>query len=464
MRNLFLSVAMLATAGCTVGPDYAQRAPKVGPEWVEPADAGPVDLSWWESFGDATLANLVKKAVAANLDIAEAQARLAEARANRDAAAGRQLPDARAVGSATENQVSENGQLPVANIPGFDRRYSLFDLGFDASWEIDLWGRNRRSLEAAQARAAAAAESARAVRLRVIAEVVRNYIDLRAAQARLQVAEQNGRVLGEIGRVAQLRFAAGEANRLEATRAATDAAAAAGVIPALRAEERAAAYNLALLTGEAPEMALGLLARAELPSPPPAIAAGLRSELLARRPDVRQAERELAAATADIGVATADLVPRFSLLGSLGQQARDAGDLLSGSSTRFSIGPSFSWPIFSGGRIRAQIRGADARAQAAAIRYDKAVLEALRDSETAINRFAMARQSRGQAEAAEQAARETLGLARRRFQAGEDNRLDALRAEAAYEAAARQLADARALELAAAAALYKALGGGWQQP
>ncbi|HVJ02399.1 MAG TPA: TolC family protein, partial [Sphingomonas sp.] len=198
-----------------------------------------------------------------------------------------------------------------------------------------------------------------------------------------------------------------------------------------------------------------------LPVAPDAILVGVRSELLQRRPDVRRAERELAAATADVGVATADLFPRFSLFGSLGQQARDPADLFSGDSTRLQIGPSFSWPIFSFGRIRAQIRASDARAQGAAARYEKAVTGALSDSEAAINRFLNARAALAEAEAA--FAREQAGfaLAGQRAARGEDDRLTLERARQSLLAAQRGRDQARAAKAQAAAALYKSLGGGW---
>jgi outer membrane protein TolC len=188
----------------------------------------------------------------------------------------------------------------------------------------------------------------------------------------------------------------------------------------------------------------------------------LRSDLLRRRPDIRRAERELAAATADVGVATAELFPRFSLLGGVGFQARDVGDLFSGDSLRFQLGPSLRWPIFSGGRIRAQIRAADARADSALIRYERAVLAALSDSETAINRYAAAGETRAERDAARGAASEGVDLVRRRYRAGEDDLTALLQAQLAKSAAERLEIQARSAELQQFAALYKALGGGWE--
>jgi len=198
-----------------------------------------------------------------------------------------------------------------------------------------------------------------------------------------------------------------------------------------------------------------------IPEPPSTIVSGVRSELLERRPDIRRAERELAAATADIGVATADLFPRFSLLGSVGLQAREPGDLLSEGSGRVMVGPSFSWPIFSGGRIRARIRGADARAEGAAARYDRAVIGALAESESAANRFANATSAAAEASAALERETRAYRLTEMRVEQGEDDRLALMRARLRMVEARSRERNAAEARTTAAVALYKALGGGW---
>jgi len=454
-----------ALAGCTVGPDYKRPetpAASTG-KWLEPGAPGQVDLAWWNAFGDAQLSALVERAIAGAPDLKEARARLAEARANRDAVVGGRLPTVSASGSATENRISKNGQLPIGQIPGVDREFRLFDLGFDASWEIDLWGRRTRQTQAANARAEAAEYGQRDVMLTLIAELARSYFDLRAAQADAATAEATATADADLARLTRLRSDAGEASTLDAERADAAARASASAVPNARAQAAAAAYRIAALLGVAPEEAVpGLVATAPLPASPDAILVGVRSELLERRPDIRQAERELAAATADVGVATADLFPRFSLIGGIGQQARTPGDLFSGDSTRLQIGPSFSWPIFSGGTIRAQIRAADARADAAAARYEKAVTGALSDSESAINRFLNARASEADAAASLERERAAFALAERRASSGEDDRLTLLRAQESLLAAQRRADQARATKGQAAIALYKSLGGGWK--
>lgn len=461
MRFNILPLLLLASA-CTVGPEYVRPATRVAPDWVGRGVPGQVDTIWWRQFDDPVLTGLVERAIADSPDLRQATARLAEARANRDAAAGGRLPTVGATGSATENRLSENGQLPVANIPGFERDFSLFDLDFDASWEIDLMGRTTRQIEGAQARAEAAEAARVDVLVTLIAEVARSYADLRLAQADAMTLQAAADTDGEIARLTGLRFNAGEASRLERDNAESASRASAAAVPDARARIAAATYRIGVLVGATPEeIAPELAPTGPIPASPDEILVGVRSELLQRRADVRRAERELAAATADIGIATADLYPRFSLLGGFGQQARYTGDLFSGSSTRFQIGPSFSWPIFSGGTIRANIRAADARAEGAAAAFDKAVLSALADSETAINRFLDARTASLEANAALDRQRAAFGLAEQRFAQGEDDRLTLARARQSLTAAEARANAATAAQMQAAIALNKALGGGW---
>ncbi len=458
-----VAIASLLTAGCAVGPDYRRPEPRVAAAWMEPVALGEVDTAWWRAFGDAGLDALIDRAIASAPDVREARARLAEARANRDAARGGRLPIAQAGGSATRNRLSENGQIPIGNIPAFSRDFSLFDIGFDAAWEIDLWGGQRRRAEAAAARADAALWGRRDAMLMLVAEVARSYVDLRAAQADLAVAEEGLAAQTELARLVGLRFAAGEAARGDADRADAQRAGAEAARDRMAAQASAAAYRIAALLGVPPEdIVPGLRAAGPIPAPPATIVSGVRSDLLERRPDVRQAERALAAATADIGAAKADLFPRFSLMGGIGQQARDTGDLTSGTSTRFSVGPSFSWPIFAGGRIRAQARAAGARADGAAARYDKAVAGALADSESAANRFANATSAATAARAALARESSAFDLAHLRADRGEDDRIALMRARIALAAARQDDHDAARARAEAAIALYKALGGGWR--
>jgi NodT family efflux transporter outer membrane factor (OMF) lipoprotein len=457
-------LALSAVGGCAVGPDY--KTPSVEPgasnAWLTPAGAGEVDETWWRALEDPLLAELVAAAVSGNKDLDEASARLREVRANRDVVRGRGGPQVGVTGGATENRLSANGQLPVANIPGFDPQFAIYDAGSDASWELDLWGATRRAVEAADARVGVAAEARRGVVLQIIAETVRAYIDLRTAQSLQASTLADARTQEAVAGLVAERLGVGAASRLDLMRAQTQARATAAAIPGFDSDADAAAFRLALLVGQPPEALYARLRKPQdLPSTPVHVGVGLRSDLLLRRPDIRQAERDLAASTADIGAANAELFPRITLLGGLGQQARTSGDLFSNDSLRFQVGPALRWPIFSAGRIRAQVRAADARTDAAGARYERAVLAALADSETAINRFAAAGRTRAERDAALDDAAEAVTLARRRYQAGEDDLTVVLQAQSAFSVAERQSVQARASELQFLAALYKALGGGW---
>jgi NodT family efflux transporter outer membrane factor (OMF) lipoprotein len=461
--NLRPLLPLLLLSACTVGPDYVPPKPKgAAGAWIEPATPGAVDLAWWDRFGDAQLSALVQRAIASAPDIREAEARIAEARADRDAAAGGKLPTVSASAAANENVISETGLLPIGKLPGVAREFPLYDLGFDASWELDLWGRNRRQVQAAGARLEAADYAKRDVMLTLIGELVRSYLDLRAAQADRHTLQAQAASDAELARLTHMRFDHGEATQIDLANAEGAARTSAGAVPDADARAAAAAYRIATLLGAPPEDVVpALKADAPLPASPDTILTGVRSELLERRPDVRHAERELAAATADIGVATADLFPRFSLVGSLGQQSRTVTDLFSSASTRLQVGPSISWPIFSAGTIRAQIHSADARADAAAVEYEKAVATALSDSESAINRFLNARTTAEESAVALDRAKASFALAERRAQQGEDDRLALERARQGMLAAGRRADQANAAKATAAAALYKALGGGW---
>lgn len=458
-----LAALAIGLSGCTVGPDYQRPLINVAETWIGPVGGAEVDAAWWRKFDDPLLIELVDAAIVGNKDLEEASARLREARANRDAILGRELPQASVSAAATENRLSENGLLPVGKVPGLGPNLSTFDTGFDASWEIDLWGGTRRAVESAEARAQSAEEARRAVVMQVIAEVVRSYIDLRTAQALKVSATVDAKAQADIARLIADRLRVGLASRVDLVRAETQARSTAAAIPAHDSDAAAAAFRIALLVGRPPESLYAQLREpSQLPTADVEIAAGLRSDLLRRRPDIRQAERDLAASTAEVGVATAELFPKFSLLGGVGLQARSTGDLFSSDSLRFQVGPSLRWPIFSGGRIRAQIRAADARTDAAEARYERAVLSALSDSETTINRYVAAGFVLEERAGAHNAAAEAVELMRERYTAGEEDLTALLQAQVAFSASDRLLVQARAARLQQLAALYKALGGGWE--
>lgn len=454
---VLLMTALLC--GCAVGPRYSAPKATAPDAWLEDAPAGSPPARWWETFHDAELNRLMTLAEAGSLDLAQAKARLAEARAATDAARGAALPAGAATASYSHNRLTQNGEIPISHIPGFRPDFSLFDGGFDASWEVDLWGRQRRAVQAARARAESAEADRRDTLLRLRAEVARRYFTLRADQAILESARADVEAQARTAELARRRFQGGEANRFDLDRSEAQARATAATVPGLEADTRDDAFAITQLLGRRPEeLADELLRPAPLPQAPETIAVGLRSDMLRRRPDIAKAERDLAAATADTGAAVAALFPSLSLTGAIGQQSQSIGDLTLASSNRFQAGPSLSWPILQMGTLRAQVRAARARGDSAAARYQAAVLAALEDSESALNRFSRAIGTEREAQAALTAAREAETLARQRYAAGEDDLTPVLAAQSAADEAARSLSQARLGRDVSAVSLFKALG------
>ncbi len=461
-------VALLVPGACTVGPDY--HRPAVAGEaapWAlaAGANAGAPDLAPWARLGDPVLADLVARALAANPDLKEAEARLDEARAQLGLARAGRLPQAELTGSAQQTQTSLNGQFPAGSIPFYRRDFALYDAGFDASWEIDLWGAQRRAVESARAQLASADARMADTRLRIVAEVVRGYAQLRGSQALLAATQDDAMAQAELASLTRQRLAAGESARIDETRAREQSRTARAPVAGLETDVAAATATLALLTGRPPEAVAPLAtAMAPLPALPGYPPVGTRADMLRRRPDVRAAEADLASATAAIGMETANLYPRLTLNGGADFQSRNPADLPSGNSLGFAVGPRFAWALFDAGRVRARIHAADARADAAAARYVKAVLAALADSETAINRYAAWTTTVAEREAALAASRQSYEQAQARTRAGEDDRLALLQAQSALSGATRAAVQAHQAAFEAYAAMIKALGGGWEAP
>ncbi|HZU63846.1 MAG TPA: efflux transporter outer membrane subunit [Novosphingobium sp.] len=463
----FLSVTLLlgACAGLSGKGRPDGPVPQVAGAdggWIDGAPAGPMAAGWWQALGDPQLDGLIAQGLAASPDVAEAEAKLRSARAALAATRARALPQLDASGSATTNAQSANGMIPfgrLSQFPGITRSYDLFDAGFDASWEIDIWGARAAATRAAAARGDMAAAQRDGVRLTLAAEIARTYTQMRADQARRANWEGQEAALAALATLQQARLAAGEATRDEALAATQRLESARAQLAGARGDATADAYALAQLTGQPPEALAGLIGTAApLPAAPAVALVGLRSDVLARRPDVRGAVADLAAAHADVKAARAALFPSLSLTGSVGQQARTTGTFTAADSTRYSLGPSLHWPVFAGGQLRAQLRGARADADAAAARYGKAVLTALADSETAANRLARAADASAAAASAASAAEATGALADARFIQGEDSRAQALEARLAALSADNAAISARAAHTAAYVALGKALG------
>lgn len=461
--RLIATLPLLALAACKVGPNYERPQSAASTEWLEPAATAPVEARWWAQFEDARLTSLIDQALKESPDLAQATARIAEARAMREAAQGGRMPQVQMTRDTTLNRISENGQFPVANIPGFDTTFPLIDSGFDATWEMDSWGKASREVERARAAEDAAQWAKRDAIVSLTGEIARTYVEFRLAQEQLEIARVELEAATAIARLSTLRAEAGEGTRIEANQATAEREAREAARLKAQAEVAGAAYRLAALVGVAPERLVPelLATTGAVPQAPDTIASGIRSDLLERRPDIRVAERELAAAVAGVGVATADLYPRFTLMGSVGVQAQEPGDLLSEASLRYTLGGFFRWPILSFGRIRAQIRAADARADGKAAAYEAAVVRALAETEGAANRFGASAMANSRSEDALRRERTAFDLSRMLFERGETNRLQFEQARLRLAQAERNDAEARSAKASAAIALYKALAGGW---
>jgi len=463
---LLLGSALLA-ACAAVGPDYrAPPAVDTGTGWTQPVGtATSVDLArWWSGLGDPVLERLIDTALARNLDLRLAAARIDEARALRDRVAGERTPVVSAGASVNRRRQSENGPLPVGSIPGLDATQTIHDAGFDAAWEADLFGAKRRALEGAGARLQASEVEAQGVHLRIVAEVARAWFtavgsghELRSQQATLQSLQQTVELVRK-------RADLGDASAADVETAQAQWAAANAALPELRARQRAAVLSLGVLLGAPPEQELALLDAAPSALELRALPVGERADVLRRRPDVLAAERQLAASTADIGVATTELFPKLSIGASGGFQALSTGDWFDASSARFSILPMISWRLFDGGRVRAEIRAREAAAQQAALAYEQAVLTALADAERALGDYHASLDTLQRRQVALDATRRSHGHARVRFEAGDIALVELLATERLLHEAETSSARADTAAAVQLVALYKALGGGWDAP
>ncbi len=456
--------------------------------------AAPV-TDWWHTFHDPELDWLVDHAVRSNLDLQLAAARIRQARYERALVAGQDTPALAANASYTHLRISKNG-LPLPGASGggvtplstgqiaadtsaggsgaaassgdsdglgIGPDIDLYQVGFDASWELDVFGRLRRQVETANDLLQASVEGRRDVLVSLLAEVARNYIELRGLQTQFTIARDNLAAQRQSLDLTRQRRQAGLTNDLDVARAQSQVALTASELPRLTAQIEQSRHRLAVLLGMDPSALADRLAQsAAIPDPPATVPVGLPSELLRRRPDIRQAERQLAAATARIGVATSDLFPRFSLTGSFGLQSERPKDLPDWDSHFFNIGPAVSWPIFQGNRIRSNIQIQNARQQQALIHYRRTVLTALRETEDALSAFIHEQRRRAQLEKSLAAEQHAVDVARQLYAQGLTDFLSVLDAQRSLFSIQQTLAQSEQAVSTDLVALYKALGGGWQ--
>jgi multidrug efflux system outer membrane protein len=465
-------IAILAclaiVSGCAVGPNYHPPHISAPTAWSSPLAGGetngPVALAdWWKNFGDTNLDALMTQAVRSNLDLRIAEARVREARAERAVAAGGWWPSLGGSAVYSRNRWSQNNFPPLP--PGVPLDYNLYNAGFDAAWELDLFGGTRRAVEAANAEVGAAEYNRRDVLISLLAEVARNYLEARGFQQRLAITRQNIQVQTEILDLTRSRFQHGLSSDLDVQQAAALLNATEAQVPSLKTGFQASVHHLAVLLGQPPGALLNEMA-AEKPIPvtPPVVPVGLPSDLLERRPDIQRAERELAAATARIGVATADLFPKFSLTGVLGVESVSAGNWFDAASRYWTAGPTLQWNIFQAGRLRANIRVQTARQEQALDAYQKTVLTALEEAENALVAYAQEQVRRRSLWNSVQADQRALELARQLYRSGLTDFLRVLESERSLYAAQDALVQSDQTISLDLVQLYKALGGGWSDP
>lgn len=478
--------------GCTVlGPDFkapgwaspaswfSDQRPKLTPVASMPA-AEPIDPAWWSQFGDPQLTALVRMAYEQNPDVQLARLRLEQARYQVAIAMAAELPQLSVGGSYLRQKSSRFGTVNITGATASgaagtsgtgvssstSRRFEPFDIfqsGFNASWEIDLWGRIARSVEVAEASEQAIAETQRDVLLITIADIARNYILLRGIQAQARIAEDNLRIAEQSLNLTSQRAAGGMTTSLDVANASAQFRRIAAEVPLIRQREAVLINALSMLLGQGPNALRGQLeTQRPVPPVPARVPVGLPSELVRRRPDVRRAEAELHAATANIGVAMAELYPSFQIGGSAGFQALQFGQLFNLAASTFSVGPSVTLPLFDGGRMKANVKLQEAHQREAAVAFQKTVIAAWHEVDNALTAYQSEQDRRDELVRAVRDSRRALSLARSRYEQGVADFLAVLDAQRILLGTEQQLQISTTNVSENLVVLYKALGGGWE--
>jgi multidrug efflux system outer membrane protein len=454
---------MTALSGCAVGPNYHRPETPVDPRFANAGEpglaAGDAVEAYWMGFSEPMLNDLIEDALGHNKDLSAAEANLRAARAVRRLAGFDQFPTVSFSGGYSRNLDSQE-QLP--GIDMHDREFDAAQAGFDGLWELDLFGRVRRNVEAARADVGASAATLQDARVSVIAEVARDYFILRGLQDQLALTERNADNQLNTLKLTRNRLEAGRGNQLDTARAEAQWQTTLASIPSLQASIATTSYRLSVLTGRQPTaLSATLTAQAPQPALPPLNAIGTPEQLLRRRPDVRAAERRLAGATARVGVAVGDLFPKVTLTGDVGYFAPTFGDFGTSGARFFSFGPSISWAAFDLGRVRARISSARAQTDAALAAYEGAVLGALEDTEGALISYGRSQTRRDALQVAAAASDKAAELAQKRFEGGLIDFLEVLDAERTALSAELLLSQSRTDSATSLIAVYKALGAGW---
>ncbi len=453
--------------GCAVGPNYQQPNVSTPSSWASPLADGetnsPANLAaWWKNFNDTNLDSLMATAVQSNLTLRIAEAHVREARAERGVVAGGLWPSIGSSASYSRNRYGANAFPPLAGF-GVPLDYNLYNAGFDAAWELDIFGGTRRAVEAANAEIGAAEYNQRDVLVSLLAEVARNYISARGYQQRLAITRDNIQVQREILDLTSNRFQNGLSSDLDVQQATAVLTSTEAQVPSLETGFRENVYALAVLLAQPPGALLDEMSAAKpIPLTPPTVPVGLPSDLLQRRPDVQRAERELAAATARIGVAKADYFPKFSLTGFTALESVSTSDWFDYASRAWSAGPTVQWEFFEAGSIRANVRVQNARQEQALDAYQQTVLTALEDADSALTAYAKEQVRRESLAQSVEANQQALELSTQLYKSGLADFLRVLDSERSLYAAQDALVQSDQAVSINLVQLYKALGGGWQ--
>jgi NodT family efflux transporter outer membrane factor (OMF) lipoprotein len=469
LRIPLYALLAMSLSACTVGPDFQKPEAQQVTEWSKPskpaaseAIAETMNERWWEVFNDPKLSALSQRALSDNLDLKLASSRLQQSRAVRQAVTADRYPTTAVSGSYARKRNSGEGLMDPSGNNG-NSAFNLWDAGFSTSWELDFWGRVRRETEAADATLEVAENDRRGVLLSVLAETAQNYIQLRGVQNTRAVTEQNLEVARHSLKLSQLRLADGVATDLDVAEAAAQVAAIESRLPALAQRQAQLINALSLLMGEPPQaLAAELSSDAPVPQTPRQVAIGLPSQLAERRPDIREAEARLHAATASVGVAKGDFYPRITLSGNVGSQAMQLSDFGSWGSRAFGIGPQFSLPLFDGGRLRGVLNLREAQQQEAAIAYQQTVLRAWHEIDDQLSAYNASQLRRDSLAEAVRQNRIALQTAQQQYVEGVVDFVNVLTVQSALLATQEQWVESSAGVSLAAVGLYKALGGGWQ--
>lgn len=476
IRNRILLFLTLLVSGCTVGPDFKPPIVSVPKQWTDDPTINRAAIpqaqqdQWWKSFNDPVLDRLINDAIAANLDLKQALVRVKEARAQRwiTITAGLPTITGKSTASRRLNNYSSSTQAGGTSSPGGggfgfgDQVVNIFQMGFDAQWEMDFFGGIRRGIEAADANVDSEVENSRNVLITLLGEVASNYIQLRANQQLIAITQENLDSQQETARLTEIRKLAGFASMLEVAQAQSQAATTESFLPTYKTVVQQSIHSLGVLLGRHPDaLAIRLDKPEAIPAMPTIVLSELPSELLLRRPDIRQAERKIAEANANVGVATAELYPRVNLSAFLGLQNTRITDFTPIGKS-WSTASSLTLPIFNWGKINANIKSKQAQHELAFLSYQSTVLTAFKEVENALVAYMNELQRQKSLTEAVSASQLAVEMANERYSNGLTMFLDVLQAQEALFQTQRNLVDSKAELSTDLVALYKALGGGWE--